>query len=85
MTLSIDCVAAGTGSGAELPGGPIGAAVFLLELCAARRVALKAGDWISSGAITGVHEVKPGARIEARFGERYAVVCTIATATAETI
>ena len=83
VTLSIDGVAAGTGSGAELPGGPIGAAVFLLELCAARRVALKAGDWISSGAITGVHEVASGARVEACFGEGYKVACTIAAATAE--
>ena len=34
---------------------------------ARRGIALTPGQWISSGAVTGVHPVAPGAVVEARF------------------
>ena len=83
VRLSIDGVEAGSGRGDAMPGGPVGAARFLLELMAERGIALQPGQWISSGAVTGVHRVAPGDRVEARFGDGYAVRCTIEAAAGE--
>ena len=57
--------------------GPVGAVRFLLELMAARGIALEAGQWVSSGAVTGVHPVRPGDLVECRFGEGMEVACRI--------
>lgn len=81
VALLIDGVEAGRGRGDAMPDGPIGAARFLFELMARRGIALMPGQWISSGAVTGVHPVTPGARVEARFGDDYTVSCTIEAAT----
>lgn len=82
VTLTIDGVVAGTGLAETMPDGPLGAARFLFELMAQRGIALQKGQWISSGAVTGVHRVAPGASVEARFGADYAVRCTIEAAAA---
>lgn len=58
----------GEASAAAIPGGPIGALCFLLELCRARGVELMAGDYVSTGAATGVHEAPVGAQSVADFG-----------------
>ncbi|MGK6355826.1 2-keto-4-pentenoate hydratase [Sphingomonas sp. DT-207] len=57
--------------------GPVGAVRFLLELMAARGIALEPGQWVSSGAVTGVHRVQPGDEVLARFGEGFDTRCTI--------
>jgi 2-keto-4-pentenoate hydratase len=44
---------------------------------AQRGIALGAGQWISTGAVTGVHPVSPGNRVAARFDGRLSVECTI--------
>jgi 2-keto-4-pentenoate hydratase len=44
-----------------IPGGPGRALRFLLRNLGQRGITLKAGAWISTGAITGVHRVEPGA------------------------
>ena len=44
------------------------ALAFLLELGESRNLALEPGTYVSSGAITGVHEAKPGARGKLDFG-----------------
>ncbi|MBB5685299.1 2-keto-4-pentenoate hydratase [Sphingobium boeckii] len=80
VSLLIDGVVAGTGTAAGLPDGPFGAVRFLLEMMASRGNALQAGQWVSTGAITGVHPVNVGAAVEARFGSSYAVHCTISAA-----
>lgn len=67
----------GAGMAATMLDGPFGAARFLFELMAERDIALKPGQWISTGAITGVHRVAVGDRVEARFDGRMAVRCTI--------
>ena len=77
ITLSIDGKIIGTGKAADMLDGPVGAARFLFELMAERGIALKPGQWISSGAVTGVHAVGTGDRIEARFGADLAVECAI--------
>lgn len=60
--------------------GPFGAVVFLARCLAERGLALRPGDWVSSGAVTGVHEVAIGDRVEAVFGDM-ALSCSIEAAT----
>lgn len=59
--------------------GPIGAVRFLFER-ASRRLPLAAGQWLSTGVVTGVHPVRPGQRGEARFGPELCVRCSIGIA-----
>lgn len=56
----------GTGMAANVPGGPLESLRFVAELCAKRGLPLKAGMMITTGAVTGVHDINPGelARIE---------------------
>ncbi len=77
LSVLIDGKPTGTGKAADMLDGPVGAARFLFELMAARGIVLRPGQWISSGAVTGVHAVAIGDRIEARFGADLAVECTI--------
>lgn len=79
----IDGVAVGSGRASAFPDGAIGAARFLLELLGKRGIALSPGQWISSGAVTGVHEARPGHRIEARFGDEMLAQCTLSAAQAD--
>ena len=67
----------GAATTATMLDGPFGAARFLFELMAARGIALEPGQWISTGAVTGVHPVRVGDRVEARFDDRLTVECTI--------
>ena len=53
----------------SLPGGPLGAFHFLIEVCSQRGISLPAGSFISTGAVTGVHETITGAKSTADFGE----------------
>lgn len=83
VTTWIDGVEAGSGRASAFPDGAIGAARFLLELMAERRIVLAPGQWISSGAVGGVHEARPGQRVEARFADRHTVACTLRPARPE--
>jgi len=83
VTTRLDGEEAGTGRATSFPDGAIGAARFLFELMARRGIALRPGQWISSGAVTGVHDARPGQRVEARFGEGYRVACTLTAARPE--
>lgn len=83
VTLEVDGRDAGTGRADEMLDGPFGAAAFLFELAAARGIALSPGQWISSGAVTGVHRMHPGERAVARFGDSIEIVCMLDGATAE--
>lgn len=70
----------GRATTATMLDGPVGAARFLFEAMAERGIALQPGQWISTGAVTGVHPVSVGDRIEARFDGRLSVRCTIKAA-----
>ena len=83
VTTWIDGALAGSGRASAFPDGAIGAARFLLELMAKRGIVLSPGQWISSGAVGGVHEARPGQRVEARFADRYTVACTLCPARPE--
>ena len=69
VTLSIDGSVAGRATTATMLAGPFGAARFLLENLHCRQIEPREGWWISSGAITGVHEVEPGQLTTVDFGK----------------
>ncbi len=78
VSTAIDDVEVGRGSASVFPDGPIGAVRFLLELMAQRGIRLPAGTWVSSGAITGVHDVHVGQRVCASFTSNLSVSCVVA-------
>jgi 2-keto-4-pentenoate hydratase len=75
VSLYIEGVQQGAAAASGLPDGPIGAVRFLLELLATRGIPLMAGQWVSTGAITGVHQTQVGQSVQARFGNKYVVNC----------
>lgn len=77
VVMLIDGVEVGRGSANAFPDGPVGSVRFLLELMADREMMLADGTWVSTGAITGVHDVRPGQHVEARFGHGLKTTCTI--------
>lgn len=83
VTLTIDGVVAGMGRAAAFPDGPIGSVRFLLENLAARGLMLQAGDWISTGAVTGVHQIMAGQAVSADFGPLGSAECKILPQQAE--
>ncbi|HEY0313007.1 MAG TPA: 2-keto-4-pentenoate hydratase [Allosphingosinicella sp.] len=83
VTTLIDGAPVGTGRASGFPDGAIGAARFLFELMARRGIALAPGQWISSGAVSGVHRAAPGERVEARFGDGFSLACTVIEARPE--
>lgn len=80
---SIDGELVGEGAAALLPGGPLAALAFILNHCAARGRPLRAGQLISSGAITGVHRIEAGQSAELSFGAAGVLRCRTRPAQAE--
>ncbi|TNE63949.1 MAG: 2-keto-4-pentenoate hydratase [Alphaproteobacteria bacterium] len=64
-----------TGNAGILPGGPFESVRFLLELSAHRGMPLKKGCLVSSGAITGVHDIVVGESSSIRFGADGEIKC----------
>ena len=83
VSTRIDGEEIGTGRASSFPSGAIGSARFLFELMAKRGIELQPGQWISSGAVTGVHDARPGQIVEARFAEGYTVRCALKAAAPE--
>lgn len=77
VSLSIDEGVAGTGRASAFPDGLIGSVRFLLQNVIGRGIAIERGCWISSGAVTGVHQVRLGQQVVADFGSFGAVSCVI--------
>jgi 2-keto-4-pentenoate hydratase len=65
----------GTGMAANVPGGPLESLRFVAELCAKRGMPLKAGMMITTGAITGIHDVNPGEVARVEFKGLGAIQC----------
>jgi 2-keto-4-pentenoate hydratase len=63
----IDGVVVGRGNAAGVSGGPLSALAFALRCNARRGRPLRAGDYISTGAATGVHSIGAGQSAEAIF------------------
>ncbi|PZU09541.1 2-keto-4-pentenoate hydratase [Sphingomonas sp.] len=77
VELDINGAPIGSKTAASMLDGPIGAARFLFEIMAKRGIALQPGQWISSGAVTGVHPVAVGDSVDVRFDGRLATRCII--------
>lgn len=71
----------GKGSAASVPGGPLSALAFTLTRCAQRGLPLKAGQWISTGATTGIHVVRAGDEARVVFTEVGELLCHLVPAT----
>lgn len=80
VVLEIDGAETGRGAANSFPDGPIGSVRFLLNNLGSRGIAITAGTWISSGAVTGVHQVTHGQKVRAVFGKELSVSCTIEAA-----
>jgi len=77
----IDGESVGRQTAATMLDGPLGAVRFLLANLAQRGIDISGGIWVSTGAVTGVHTVRPGQSIEATFDTVQSVQCKIAAAT----
>ncbi|HEX5006577.1 MAG TPA: hypothetical protein VFV70_05660 [Hyphomonadaceae bacterium] len=65
----------GEGAAMGLPGGPMAGLTFLLPHLAERNRPLKAGQYVSSGAVTGVHDIVVGQSSRLSFGDEGAIEC----------
>lgn len=65
----------GTGMAANVPGGPLESLRFVAEVCAKWGRPLKAGMLITTGAITGIHDVLPGEVARVEFKGLGAIQC----------
>lgn len=71
----------GEGAADAMPGGPLESLRALLENAARRGRPLKRGMAISTGALSGVHQVSVGQRAEIRIAGARPIRCAIAAAT----
>ena len=72
---SIDGTIVGRGDASFLPQGPIGALHFLARQTAKIGRPLQAGMLVSTGAVTGVHDIKVGQSAVADFGSLGRISC----------
>jgi 2-keto-4-pentenoate hydratase len=67
-SVAIDGVEIGRGTPANIPGSPMGSLAELLEHMGREGRTLPAGSLVSTGAVTGVHQIHPGQGAVADFG-----------------
>lgn len=77
VEFAIDGETVGAATMEAMLDGPFGSALFLIRTLRARNIAIPPGTWLSSGAITGIHEMQPGQRGEALFDGKIRVGCMI--------
>ncbi|WP_120218344.1 2-keto-4-pentenoate hydratase [Sphingopyxis sp. EG6] len=77
VEMAIDGETVGAATMEAMLDGPFGSALFLIEILRARDIAIPPGTLVSAGAITGIHEVRPGQRAEALFDGKIRVGCSI--------
>jgi 2-keto-4-pentenoate hydratase len=65
----------GRGGAESLPGGPLAGLAFALARCAQLGRPLKAGDLVSTGATTGIHDIRIGQSARVRFGADGEIDC----------
>ncbi len=80
VTTRVDDGIVGSGQGASFPGGTGRSVAFLLENLAQRKITIAPGTWVSTGAVTGVHEIATGSHASAAFGNLSRIECRIVTA-----
>nr|WP_248456673.1 2-keto-4-pentenoate hydratase [Sphingopyxis sp. MSC1_008] len=77
VEMAIDGETVGAATMETMLDGPFGSALFLIGVLRARGIAIPPGTWVSAGAITGIHEIRPGQRAEALFDGKIRVGCSI--------
>ncbi len=70
----------GQGRASSLPGGPMASLRFLAEHCARRGRPLTAGQLISTGAATGVHDIRAGQSARLVFSGAGEILCRAVSA-----
>jgi len=80
----IDGVRVGQGGAATIPNGPLDSLRFLLDLCEARGRHLKAGDLVSTGAATGIHDIVAGQDSRVIFHDVAELTCRAVSRRPET-
>ncbi|BCW87542.1 hypothetical protein sos41_06720 [Alphaproteobacteria bacterium SO-S41] len=76
-------VRVGQGAASSVPGGPLPALRFLLEHCARRGRPLTAGQYVSTGAATGIHEIAAGETARVVFPGYGEIACRAVAAVPE--
>lgn len=76
----IDGQTVGENAASVIPGGPLESLRFLLNLTARRGMPLKRGMAVSTGAITGVHEISIGQSASVAFDGLPTLRCAITSA-----
>jgi len=71
----IDEAHVGTGSPASIPGGPAASLAILLGLVAERGYPLKKGQYVTTGAASGIHDIEAGQTARITFGELGEIRC----------
>ena len=69
VTTSVDGEVVGEASPGTITGMPFDALRFLIEHCAVHGIELRSGTLVSTGMITGVHDVAVGSKARVDFGE----------------
>ena len=72
----IEGASVGKGGASAAADGPLDALVFLLEHLATRGRPLKAGQLVSTGAVTGVHDIRVGQRSRVSFNGSGDIHCS---------
>lgn len=72
----IEGASVGKGGASAAADGPLDALVFLLEHLAKRGRPLKAGQLVSTGAVTGVHDIRPGQHSRVSFNGDGDILCS---------
>ena len=73
----------GEGSPAAIPGGPPASLAFLLAAVAVRGRPLKAGQLVTTGAATGIHDIEAGQTARITFGDLQEIRCAAVPARPE--
>jgi 2-keto-4-pentenoate hydratase len=71
----IEDVCVGRGGASSIPGGLLGALAFALARCARRGLPMRAGMLVTTGAATGIHDIRAGQRASVRFGSWGEIRC----------
>ena len=79
--VTINDLVVGRGGAASIPGGPLESLAFLLNLLHRRGRRLEAGQLVSTGAATGVHDILAGQSAGADFGTDGRIDCLAVPAT----
>jgi len=71
----VDGELVGEGAPESIPGGPPASLAFLLAACAARGRPLKAGQLVTTGAASGIHDIEAGQTARITFGDLEEIRC----------